>query len=65
MSHADAQQARERLAGAQDCMSAMMEGVIAAMAGHVPLGAIAERILDAHARDPFGDFKARYCSADL
>lgn len=55
---ADAQ-AGARLAGAQACMSAMMEDVIAAMAGHVPLGAIAERILASHARDPFGDFKAR------
>ena len=27
------------------------------MAGHVPLKAIAERILAAHAADPFGDFK--------
>lgn len=54
---------RGRLAAAQDALSAMMEDVIAAMAGYVPLKAIAERILDAYARDPFGDFKARLWSA--
>lgn len=34
-----------------------MEDVISHMAGYVPLKAIAERILAAYARDPFGDFK--------
>ena len=45
------------MAAAQDVLSAFMEDVISEMAGHIPLKAIAERILAAHAADPFGDFK--------
>ena len=41
----------------QETVTALMEDVIAHMAGYVPLKAIAERILAAYARDPFGDFK--------
>ena len=48
---------RERLLLAQETVTAFMEDVISHMAGYVPLKAIAERILAAYARDPFGDFK--------
>lgn len=41
----------------QETLTALMEDVISHMAGYVPLKAIAERILAAYARDPFGDFK--------
>ncbi|CAL8466179.1 g5715 [Coccomyxa elongata] len=48
---------KERLLLAQETVTAFMEDVISHMAGYVPLKAIAERILAAYARDPFGDFK--------
>ena len=35
----------------------LMEQVIRAMAGHVPLKAIAEAIIHQHGSDQFGDFK--------
>ena len=54
---AASEQGRERLTAAQGALGAFMEDVIGAIAGHVPLKAIAERILAAHAADPFGDFK--------
>lgn len=41
----------------QETLTAFMEDVISHMAGYVPLKAIAERILAAYAKDPFGDFK--------